>query len=104
MIERVPLIGVQGNVKIETFDALTGKKKAETEGHNLFTNYGLGRFRKYCALAIGGQFGKNIYFDENISDETYSTTSNSEWGFLRYLILTDNASAISASDSVIPGT
>lgn len=105
LIETIPFIGVRGDVKIETFDARSGEKKAETEGHNLFTNYGLERFRKMCAFSIGGQFGRNLYFDEADGNcESGATPNNAAFGFLKYLILTDNADAITAADSMIPGT
>lgn len=104
IIDTIPaVIGVDGHVLIETFDAVTGKKKAETEGHNLFTNYGLERFRKYCSSAIGVQFGKNVYYHEDLENEVFYANSNVAFGLLKYLFLTDNASAISATDTQIPG-
>jgi hypothetical protein len=103
LIETIPMIGVRGDVLIETRDAKTGKIAQRSEGHNLFTNYGLERFRKYCAMGIGGQFGKNAYFQENTESEVWSATNASSWGFLKNLILTDNAAAVAATDRRVPG-
>lgn len=105
LIETIPMIGVRGDVLIETRDAKTGKLAQRSEGHNLFTNYGLERFRKACAHAIGGQFGRNLYFDEAIIEcEPGAAANTTSFGFLKYLFLTDNANAITAADSIIPGT
>ena len=103
LIDTIPFIGVRGDVLIETRDARSGKLAQRSEGHNLFTNYGLERFRKYCAYAIGCQFGKNVYFSENSNDQVL-VNAGTENGFLKYLYLTDNEAAIAATDSVIPGT
>ena len=104
LIETIPIIGVRGDVLIETRDAKSGKLAQRSEGHNLFTNYGLDRFRKCCASAIGIQFGHNIYFGENEEEGIYSAQNSTSFGLLKYLYLTDNANPISAADSRIPGT
>lgn len=106
LIETIPLIGVRGDVLIETRDAKSGKLAQRSEGHNLFTNYGLERFRKYCAAAIGVQFGANKYFDENQTDEANAAygLNSGEFGFMKYLYLSDNENAITADMARIPGT
>ena len=105
LIETIPFIGVRGDVLIETRDAKSGKLAQRNEGHNLFTNYGLERFRKYCAAAIGCQFGANKYFDEGSADEANSTYGlNGDFGLMKYLYLTDNENAITADMAQIPGT
>lgn len=104
LIDTIPFIGVRGDVLIETRDAKTGKLAQRSEGHNLFTNYGLERFKKSCAGVIGTQYGRNIYFDEGGEDGMYSAPSTTSFGLLKYLYLTDNASSISAEDNQIPGT
>lgn len=106
LIETIPFIGVRGDVLIETRDAKTGKLAQRSEGHNLFTNYGLERFRKHCTVAIGAQCGKNTYFNDSASDELCCVTGINSYGFglLKYLYLTDNTSAITADMAQIPGT
>lgn len=106
MEDHAALLRLAGHAKIELFDAITKKKTFETHGHNLFTNYGLERFKRMSHLLIGGQFGVNAYFNEN---NAYGEASNcfidqSDFGFMKYIYLTDNASAVSASDTVVPGT
>ena len=101
--ETIPFIGVRGDVLIETRDAKTGKLAQHSEGHNLFTNYGLERFRKYCVAGIGAGFGANAYFSENGANDVYPQISGTSWGFLKYLYLTDNEVAVSANSRRIPG-
>ena len=103
LIETIPMIGVRGDVLIETRDAKSGKLAQRSEGHNLFTNHGLERFRKYCAMGIGGQFGCNTYFDENLIEEVYQVSNSVYFGFLNYLYLTDNAETIAATDRLVKG-
>lgn len=104
--DKIQLLHPAGHIKLETFDALTGRKCAETEGHNLFTNYGLERFRRYQVLGLTGYMGCGNWLAENDSsgEEIYSNENNPSWGFLKYLITTDNSAAITAADCIIPGT
>lgn len=107
LIDTIPFIGVRGDVLIETRDAKSGKLVQRSEGHNLFTNYGLERFRASCAGLIGCQYGRNYYFDDIAGDghlHALNTTTSSSLGLLRYLYLTDNDTALSADDLVPPGT
>ncbi len=98
---------LHGHAKIETFDAITGKKKAETEGHNFFTDYGLERFRRMSHLLIGGQFGVNYYSTEGSTfstlEATYCNIESSLFGFMQYIFLTDNTAPLVPSDCKIPG-
>lgn len=96
----IPPIKLSGHVKIETFNDHTGKKVFETEGHNLFTNYGLYLFRSLSKLIIGEQFGCNFWLPENLLS---TAINSSDTGILNYLILTDNTNAITVNDHVIPG-
>lgn len=104
MDDHAALLRLAGHVKVELFDELTRKKVMETEGHNLFTDYGLSRFRIMSNYLIGTQFGSDQYGMGNAhSYNTGFAFDNYEFGFLKFLILTDNENAVAANTLLIPG-
>ena len=101
MNEFISPVRLAGNVKIETFNDHTGKKVAETEGHNLITNYGLYCFKTASKILVGGQFGSNIFESED--NVSLSSPSNVGIGMVYGIALTDSAIPITSDCFKIKG-
>ena len=99
--DNIPLIGLEGHVKVEVIDDLTKKVVQKIEGKNGITQFGAYYMKKLAGLmVVGGFTGQQQLF--RAAADYQAIANNPDFGLVNSVWLTDNNAAFnSANDHVM---